>query len=131
MLALGATAALAAPSEEEIARLDGPELTPVGAERAGNADGTIPEWRGGITEPPPGWKPGMKRPDAFGDDPILFSIDASNVGEHADRLTLGQIELIKSYEGYRMDVYPTRRSCAYPERYYENAKRKARVARGD
>jgi len=130
-LAMAATAALAAPSEEEIARLGGPELTPVGAERAGNAEGTIPEWRGGITEPPPGWEPGMRRPDSFGDDPILFSIDASNVEQYADKLTAGQVELVESYEGYRMDVYPTRRSCAYPERYYENARRNARVARVD
>jgi len=128
---MAATAALAAPSEEEIARLGGPELTPVGAERAGNAEGTIPEWRGGITEPPPGWEPGMRRPDSFGDDPILFSIDASNVEQYADKLTAGQVELVESYEGYRMDVYPTRRSCAYPERYYENARRNARVARVD
>ena len=41
-LVLAATAAFAVPTEEEIARLGGPELTPVGAERAGNAEGTIP-----------------------------------------------------------------------------------------
>ena len=64
-LALAASATFAAPNEEEIARLGGPELTPVGAERAGNAEGTIPGWTGGVTEPPPGWKPGMKRPDLF------------------------------------------------------------------
>jgi hypothetical protein len=127
-LALIATTAFARPSDEEIARLGGPELTPVGAERAGNAEGTIPEWTGGVTEPPPGWKPGMKRPDVFADDPILFSIDASNVDQYADKLTPGQIALIKSYDGYRMDVYPTRRSCAYPEEDYENIKRNARTA---
>ena len=130
-LALAATAAFAVPTEEEIARLGGPELTPVGAERAGNAEGTIPEWTGGVTEPPPGWQPGMKRPDLFGDDEILFTIDASNVDQHADKLTPGQIALIKSYEGYRMDVYPTRRSCAYPEADYENMKRNARMASVD
>jgi hypothetical protein len=130
-LALAATAAFAAPSEDEIARLGGPELTPVGAERAGNAEGTIPEWKGGVTEAPLGWTPGMKRPDSFGDDAILFSIDASNVEQHADKLTPGQVELVKSYAGYRMDVYPTRRSCAYPEAYYENAKNNARVSRVD
>ena len=80
-LLLVSNAAVAAPSEEQIARLGGPEFTPVGAERAGNADGTIPAWKGGITEGPPGWKPGMKRPDSFADDPVLFSIDAGNV-EH-------------------------------------------------
>ncbi len=130
-LLLAPNAAVAAPSEEQIARLGGPEFTPVGAERAGNAQGTIPAWEGGITEGPPGWKPGMKRPDSFADDPVLFSIDASNVEQHADKLTPGQIQLIRSYEGYRMDVYPTRRSCALPEDYYANAKNNARVARVD
>lgn len=46
--------AIARVSPEEAARLD-KDLTPVGAERAGNADGTIPPWTGGLTEPPPGW----------------------------------------------------------------------------
>jgi hypothetical protein len=130
-LALAATAAFAVPTEEEIARLGGPELTPVGAERAGNAEGTIPEWTGGVTEPPPGWELGIKRPDIFGDDPILFSIDARNVDQHADKLTSGQIALVKSYEGYRMDVYPTRRSCSFSEEDYENIKRNARLASVD
>jgi len=78
VLALAAATAFATPTEEEIARLAGPELTPVGAERASNAEGTIPEWTGGVTEPPPGWEPGMKRPDLFAGNPILFTIDASN-----------------------------------------------------
>jgi hypothetical protein len=129
--ALAATAAFAVPSEEEIARLGGPELTPIGAERAGNAEGTIPEWTGGVTEPPPGWEPGMKRIDPFGDDEILFTIDASNVDQHADRLTPGQVALIKSYDGYYMNVYPTHRSCTYPEADYENMKRNARTASVD
>jgi hypothetical protein len=130
-LALAATATFAVPTEEEIARLGGPELTPVGAERAGNAEGTIPEWTGGVTEPPPGWEPGMKRPDLFGDDEILFTIDASNVDQHADKLTPGQIALIKSYDGYFMNVYPTRRTCAYPEEDYEFVKENARIAAVD
>jgi hypothetical protein len=130
-LVLAATAALGAPSEEQIARLGGPELTPVGAERAGNAEGTIPEWTGGVTEPPPGWEPGMKRPDLFADDEILFTIDASNVDQYAGKLTPGQIALVKSYDGYRMGVYPTRRSCAFPEEDYEYAKRNARTASVD
>ncbi len=130
-MALLAATARAAPSEEEIARLGGPELTPVGAERAGNADGTIPAWTGGVVQAPPGWEPGQPRIDLFADDAPLFSIDASSVDQHADKLTPGQRALFETYDGYRMDVYRTRRSCAYPEHYYENAKRNARVARVD
>jgi hypothetical protein len=130
-LLVAAMAAFAGSSEDEIARLGGPELTPVGAERAGNAEGTIPEWTGGVTKPPPGWQPGQKRIDTFADDKVLFSIDASNVDRHADKLTPGQIELIKSYEGYTMNVYPSRRSCAYPEDDYRMAKENARVGSVD
>ena len=39
---------------DQIARL-GKDLTPLGAERAGNAEGTIPAWTGGITSPPAGY----------------------------------------------------------------------------
>jgi hypothetical protein len=129
-LALAATPAGAAAPEDQIDRL-GKDLTPIGAERAGNADGTIPEWTGGITEPPPGWKVGDPRVDPFGDDAVLFSIDASNVDQYADKLSPGQIELIKQYDGYRMDVYPTRRGCAFPEWIYEATKRNAGIARLD
>ena len=38
------------------------DLTPMGSERAGNADGTIPEWTGGITTPPAGYSPGDHHP---------------------------------------------------------------------
>jgi len=80
---------------------------------------------------PPGWKPGDERIDLFADDKILFTIDASNVDKYADKLSPGQVALIKSYEGYKMDVYPTRRSCAYPDKQYQVAKNNARVAKVD
>lgn len=38
-------------SPEEAARL-GQELTPMGAEKAGNAEGTIPAWTGGAVRRP-------------------------------------------------------------------------------
>jgi hypothetical protein len=129
-LALAATAAWAKAPEDQVARL-GKDLTPVGAERAGNADGTIPEWTGGVTAPPPGWKPGDPRVDPFKDDAKLFSIDASNVDQYADKLAPGQIELIKRYQDFRLDVYPTRRSCAFPDWIYEKTRHNARVAHLD
>jgi len=49
---LGAYAtAMAGVTAEEAAKLK-TTLTPFGAERAGNAEGTIPAWDGGITEIP-------------------------------------------------------------------------------
>jgi hypothetical protein len=134
-LALGftlvASAAWAELTPQEVARLGGPELTPVGAQRAGSADGTIPEWKGGVTAPPTGWKQVDPRIDLFADDKVLFTIDASNVDKYADKLTPGQIALIKSYPGYKMDVYPTRRSCAYPAERYEEIKVNAPIAKVD
>jgi hypothetical protein len=131
-LLLAATCALARPTEEEIARLGGPDLTPIGAERAGNADGTIPEWKGGVSQPPPGWTWESPRVDLFADDKVLFTIDASNVDKYADKLSPGQVALIKTYDGYKMDIYPTRRSCTYPKRIIDEvAKSNARVASHD
>src|SRR3989338_8333462 len=90
----------------------GKQLTPFGAEQAGNADGRIPAWEGGLTQAPPGWAPGHG--DPYGADKLLFSIDARNLAQHQSKLPAGQIELIKAYPGYRVDVYPTHRSCTFP-----------------
>jgi hypothetical protein len=46
-LTLLATSVMAAVSEQEAAQL-GTSLTPLGAEMAGNADGSIPAWTGGL-----------------------------------------------------------------------------------
>ena len=54
-IAVATSPAWAAMSPAEVDRL-GKDLTPNGAERAGNKDGTIPEWQGGMTKPPAGWK---------------------------------------------------------------------------
>ena len=43
-LLLAASVAQARPTEEQIAKLGGPEFTPMGAQRAGNEDGTIPDF---------------------------------------------------------------------------------------
>ncbi len=126
--ALLAVSAGAAVSPEQAARL-GRDLTPVGAERAGNADGTIPEWTGGITSPPAGYRLGMHHPDPFAADRVLFVIDRSNYKQYQDRLSPGQIAMFERYETYKMPVYPTRRSASFPERTYEFTKRNATTAR--
>lgn len=105
----------------------GNSLTPIGAERAGNADGTIPAWTGGDITPVPGWKTGDPRIDPYAGDAKLFSIDASNVDQYAGKLSPGQVAIVKRYDGYRMDVYPTHRSCGYSQDIYNATK--ANVAR--
>ncbi|MDA2910837.1 DUF1329 domain-containing protein [Nitrospiraceae bacterium AH_259_D15_M11_P09] len=106
----------------EQARKLGNELTPLGAIRAGNVEGTIPAWEGGITQPPPGYKPGAHHPDPFADDQPLFTIRAANVGQYADKLSPGQVAVFKRYpKTWRMTVYPTRRSAAFPQHVYDRA----------
>ena len=130
LLTIGLVAAaghgLAAVGEPEVARL-GKDLTPVGAERAGNKDGSIPEWKGGL--PKGKHKLGDARVDPFAADKPMFSIDASNVDKYKDKLSEGAIELIKTRKGYRMDVYPTQRSCGYPDSVYTQSRLNATVAK--
>lgn len=102
----------------------GKDLTPLGGEKAGNKDGSIPAWTG--TEAPVGgWSQGKKRADHWKhkDEKPLFSIDASNVDKYADKLSPGQISLIKQLKGYRMDVYPTHRTCGSPDFVAANTKK--------
>jgi hypothetical protein len=118
-LALGIGQAWAGAKPDQIHRLS-EDLTPMGSERAGNADGTIPEWTGGITEPPAGYQPGDHHPNPFPEDKPLFRIDGSNHGQYADKLSPGQAATLAKYpDTYYMDVYPSRRTTSFPERVYE------------
>src|SRR5215813_3704433 len=123
--------AWAAISPQEAAKL-GAELTPLGAEKAGNADGTIPEWTGGIKSPAEagvaGFKNGEHRPDPFASDKPLFTITAANMGQYAAKLTEGHKQLLQTYPDYKLIVYPTHRSAAYPQRIYDATKRIATTA---
>lgn len=122
ILAAGAAAALGigilVASAVGAAQL-GKELTPLGAEAAGSPDGTIPPWTGGLTAPIPGFTPGGHYPDPFAADKILFTIHAGNVEQYRDKLTPGQVALLKKYPTWKMNVYPTRRSASYPKPVYE------------
>ena len=97
-------------SPEEAARL-GKDLTAVGAERAGNAEGTIPEWTGGITEAPAGYVVGQAYPDPYPEDKIQFTITKDNMAQYADKLTEGQQKMLTTYDSYKINVYQTRRSA--------------------
>ncbi len=128
LAAFVATPVWAQLSPEEIAKL-GTELTPMGAVKAGNAEGTIPAWTGGITTPPAGYEPGKHFVDPFADDEVLFTITAANMDQYADKLTVGQKALLTTYpDSYMMKVYPTRRSAAFPQRIYDKTKEIAGTA---
>jgi hypothetical protein len=129
VVALASPAAALALSPEEAKQL-GTTLTAVGAERAGNADGTIPAYDGGLTRPPPSFVPGSgHRPDPFAGEKPLFSIDAKNAATHAERLSAGTRALMERYPDFRIDVYPTHRTVAFPAFVIENTLRSATSAR--
>jgi hypothetical protein len=112
-------------SEQEAARLDG-ELTPMGAIRAGNAAGTIPPWTGGLATPPADYRPGRWHVDPFAADEILFHVDAANAEQYADRISPGQRAQLEAHpRTWRMNVYPSRRSAAFPDWVYEATKQNA------
>jgi hypothetical protein len=119
--------AVAKITPEEAAKL-GAELTPVGAEKAGNADGTIPAWEGGITSAPAGYTPGDHHPDPYADDAVLFTITGANMGEYADKLTPGHKAMLETYDTFKMKVYPSHRSASYPQRIYDATKKIATTA---
>ncbi|PWU28790.1 DUF1329 domain-containing protein [Pseudomonas sp. RW407] len=116
---LFAHGALAAVSAEEAGKLK-TTLTPLGGERAGNADGSIPAWTGGYTQADPAYKDGGKRGDPFAADRPLFTITAQNMAQHAAQLTPGVQAMLKKYpDSYRLEVYPTHRSAAAPQSVYD------------
>ncbi len=108
----------AQPSAEDIARL-GKDLTAMGAIKAGNVDGTIPPWEGGITTPPEGYEPGDHHPDPYANDKILFTINKKNMAEYADKLSAGHKAMLETYDSFYLNVYPTHRSASAPQRIYD------------
>jgi hypothetical protein len=94
-------------------------LTPMGAERAGNADGSIPAWTGGLVSPP---LPPTEAVSVhlFEDEKPLYTVTASNMAQYADLLSEGTKAQIQNF-GISLDVYPTHRTAAAPQYVYDNA----------
>ncbi|MGH8455302.1 MAG: DUF1329 domain-containing protein, partial [Nevskiales bacterium] len=103
----------------DLTSVDG--LTLVGAQQAANADGSIPAWNGGITPDrwPTGFSRGQRLKDPYPGDQPLFVITAATAAQHRDKLTAAHQGLLARYPGYRMPVYPTRRSVSFPSAIYD------------
>ncbi len=124
-LSLLASSVMAAVSADEAAKL-GTTLTPLGAEMAGNADGTIPAWTGGLPKNAGTVDARGFLQDPFASEKPLFVITAENVEQYKDKLTPGQLAMFKRYpQSYRMPVYPTHRSATVPDSVIEATKRNA------
>ncbi|WP_300656280.1 DUF1329 domain-containing protein, partial [Pseudomonas sp.] len=98
---------------EEAAKL-GKELTCVGAEKAGNAEGTIPEFTGKYLGEVPGWKhvmySGDHAVDPYAAEKPILVITAENMSQYEPHLSEGQKALFKRYPTtYKMNVYPGHR----------------------
>jgi hypothetical protein len=122
------TFAAAAVPPEQAQRLR-TTLTPDGAEKAGNQQGTIPEWTGGYTTVWKGYKSGQPRPDPFADEKPILRITAANADEYTDKLSEGIKALLKRFPSYRLDIYPTHRTAAAPQWVYDDTFRNATRAR--
>ena len=125
MLAVLAAPGFAAVSAEEARQL-GATLTEFGAIKAGNADGSIPAYTGGLTTAPAGFKPDSGFwVDPYKDDKALFRIDSKNMAQYADKLSDGQKYLLKTYPDYYLDIYPSHRTVAYPDKVLKATVRNA------
>jgi hypothetical protein len=113
--------AQAAVSTDQAAQLTS-SLTPMGAERAGNVDGTIPTWDGGLTQIPAGYAgPGTHHVDPFPEDKPQFTITKANLEQYEAHLTPGQIALFNSFpDTFQMPVYQSRRTGSAPQWVYDN-----------
>jgi hypothetical protein len=112
--------ALARVAPDEAAKL-GAVLTPNGAERAGNADGTIPAWTGGM----PKMDLRQRSEDSFAVDKPLYTVTAANAAQYDKVLSEGYKALFRTFPDYKMVVYPTHRTASYPDWLYEATKKNA------
>lgn len=123
-MSLLATSVMAAVSADEAAKL-GTTLTPMGAEKAGNADGSIGPWeplaktagsvdaRGFLSDP-------------YGSEKPLFTITAANAEQYKDKLAPGQLAMLKRYpDTYKLPVYKTHRGATVPDAVYADIKSNA------
>lgn len=123
---------LAAVTAEELAEL-GTTRTCVGAVKAGNAEGTIPEWSGKWLGVPPHVNfegTGNHPVDPYPEDKPLFVITAQNMAEHADKLSAGQKALFEKYpDSFQMPIYESRRDFRFPDSVCEATRRNAEDAK--
>ncbi|PTS86094.1 DUF1329 domain-containing protein [Pseudomonas sp. HMWF032] len=124
-LSLLASGVMAAVSPDEAAKL-GTTLTPIGAEMAGNADGSIPAWTGGLPASAGTADGAGFLSDPFPNEQPLFTITAQNVDQYKDKLTPGQLAMFKRYpESYKMPVFATHRTANLPANILAAAKNNA------
>jgi len=108
-----------------------PGKTPLGAPLAGNADGSLSSWSGPksytdaqrhvryqtILDTPRERMQDLIYPIGMQDEKPLFTITRENLAQHQARLTPAQIAMFGRFKGYRMPIYPSRRTAFYSDAY--------------
>ncbi|HEY0974184.1 MAG TPA: DUF1329 domain-containing protein [Solimonas sp.] len=146
VLGLSAVPGLAAVSAAEAAKL-GKELTPVGAIRAANASGTIPEYTGEKNFPEETKKftraklEQMRKADpdkleaqfrgTLSEDMLkpVFEINKANMAKYADKLTEGHKAMLQKYPTYKMQVFKSVRTAFWPKEIEDATIKNATTAR--
>jgi len=98
------------------------ELTPIGAEKQGNMDGSIPDWTSGLVDIPKGYN--RKKPDVlpnpFAGEQPSYQINHKNLQTYQHLLSDGHAALlVDNPDSYVINVYPTHRSAGYPDSIYQ------------
>ncbi|MEY8205811.1 MAG: DUF1329 domain-containing protein [Bermanella sp.] len=112
-------------SSQEVAKL-GKSLTPMGAQMAGNASGTIPAWTGGFNSDNTAKSADAGRPiNILKDEKPLFTITNATLAQYKENLSPGQLALFAKYPDYAMPIYTSHRTSAYSKEMYDIVKRNA------
>lgn len=131
-----AAAVLLATSQSTIAKVSqseadrlGKDLMPLGGEKAGNADGSIPAWDGGM-QLEVKLDGTQRHPEVYKDygslDKPLYTVTAKNMDQYKGLLTEGHKALLKQYpETFKMPVYASQRTVLAPDFVYAATKKNA------
>jgi len=128
ILALACASGLAQAKNSDPSEL-GQSLTPMGSERAGNADGSIPAWTGGLARDAGSIDASGGYADPFAGEQPLYSVTPENLAQYQHYLSPGQIALFKRFPGYRMPVYPSHRSANLPQSILDQSRANASKTR--
>lgn len=122
-------ATLAEVTTEEAKQL-GNALTEFGAEKAGNKDGSIPAYAGGL-EKVAGYDPKTMPTyvDPYANEKPAYSIDAKSMPKYDAMLTEGTKALFKRFPDFRVDVYPSHRTFRYAAWALQNTLKNATTAK--
>lgn len=114
----GSTPATPAPAEATSPIT--PDMTPMGAMRAGDQYRFVPAWTGGLSEPVKGYEPGRHHPDPFFEDARWFTVKGpADLERYKVRMSEGLRELMRRYPSFEIPMYQARRTAAAPQTVYD------------